>query len=63
MKEEHRPARRRSGNCSAPRIPHRVEHIGRTRGFGDEVLRLAELAPEPWRSQLYAIAQTGKRAA
>jgi hypothetical protein len=63
MKEESRPARRLSGNVSAPRIPHRVEHIGESRAFSGEVLRLAELAPEPWRSQLYAIAQTGRRAA
>jgi hypothetical protein len=64
MNEERRPLRRPFPNFHlAPRIPHRVERIGGSRGFGDEVLRLAELAPEPWRSELYRTAQGSRRAA
>jgi hypothetical protein len=63
VNEERRPARRRSGNYTAPSIANGTVHIGGSRAFSGEVLRLAEIAPEPWRSQLNAIAQTGKRAA
>jgi hypothetical protein len=64
MNEERRPLRRPSSSIHlAPRIPHRVERIGRSRGFGDEVLRLAELAPNLGGVSSTQIAETGKRAA
>jgi hypothetical protein len=63
MKRGEPPGEGLSGNYSAPRIANGVVSIGESRAFSGEVLRLAGLAPEPRRSQLYAIAQTGKLAA
>jgi hypothetical protein len=40
-----------------------IKRLGTSEDFKTIVLFLAERAPEPWASQLYRIALTGKRAA